>query len=375
MDKDKERVVPVMTKHERQEMLNLQEQGELPENIDRSTDLYFRFLLGTPARGRLLRDMLNALFGALGYPLLQTVTLTDTEREPEAVGAKYTRLDLTALDDLGRTLHIEMQRENYTHFQKRCLFYLCRNYTRSLKRGEGYASLSPIVSISLLGFDLFEGARGLWDFALMNPGTGRRLMEADDLLLFYVELNKAARPLRELRAKLKASPNHVLSPEERAQVWGGYINNESDGLALLRESLSGDTVFSEVSEVEQEYWSSPENRYYQLREMVTQLDFKAIREDRLAEATRIAREKAWAEGRLKGETEGWAKGKAEGEAKGWAKGKAEGVAEGEAKGKAEGELLGRQETARAMLREGMSPESVARFTRLSLDEVEALKKS
>ena len=93
---------------------------------------------------------------------------------------------------MGRTLHIEMQRENYTHFQKRCLFYLCRNYTRSLKRGEGYASLSPIVSISLLGFDLFEGRRGPRDFALMNLGTGRRLMEADDLLLFYVELNKAA---------------------------------------------------------------------------------------------------------------------------------------------------------------------------------------
>ena len=123
--------------------------------------------------------------------------------------------------------------------------------------------------------------------------------------------------------------------------------------------------------MEQEYWSSPENRYYQLREMVTQLDFKAIREDRLAEATRIAREKAWAEG----EAKGWAKGKIEGEAKGWAKGNAEGVAEGEAEGEAKGKLLGRQETARAMLREGMSPESVARFTRLSLDEIEALKES
>ena len=53
----------------------------------------------------------------------------------------------------------------------------------------------------------------------------------------------------------------------------------------------------------------------------------------------------------------------------WAR--ADGLAEGEAKGK----LLGRQETARAMLREGMSPASVARFTRLSLDEVEALKGS
>ena len=92
---------------------------------------------------------------------------------------------------------------------------------------------------------------------------------------------------------------------------------------------------------------------------MTQLDYKAIREDRLAEATRAVREKAWAEG----EAKGWTKGKAEGEAKGWAK------------GKAEGELLGRQETARAMLREGMSPAYVARFTRLSPGEVEALKGS
>ena len=122
-------------------------------------------------------------------------------------------------------------------------------------------------------------------------------------------------------------------------------------MALLRESLSGDTVFSEVSEVEQEYWSSPENRYYQLREMMTQLDYKAIREDRLAEATRIAREKGWK--------------------RGWA----EGAAEGRLKGEAKGKLLGRQETASAMLREGMSPETVACFTRLSLDEVEALKRS
>ena len=355
MGKDKEWPVSAMTKQEREEMLSLQEQGELPDIIDRSTDLYFRFLLGTPARNRLLHDMLNALFGALGYPLLQTVTLADTEREPEALGAKYTRLDLTARDDLGRNLHIEMQRENHTHFLKRCLYYLCRNYTRCLRSGGGYTSLSPIVSISLLGFDLFEGEQGLWDFALINPGTGRRLMEVDDLLLFYVELGKATRPLRELREKLRETPGHILSPQERAQVWGGYINNDADGLVLLKENLSKDSVFSEVSEVEQEYWSSPENRYYQLREMMTQLDYKAIREDRLAEATRRAREKGWAEG----------------EAKGWAKG----MAAGEAKGEAKGKLLGRQETARAMLREGMSPESVARFTRLSLDEVETLKRS
>ena len=129
----RERVVPVMTKRERQE------QGELPENIDCSTDLYFRFLLGTPAQGRLLRDMLS------------------------------------------------------------------------------------------------------WT---------------------------------------------LVKQEDRG----------SDGVV-------------------QEYWSSSEKRYYPLRKLATQLDFKAIREDRLAKATRIAREKGWTEGRMKGEDEGRLKGVAEGEPK------------------------------------------------------------
>ena len=50
MGKDKEWPVSAMTKQEREEMLSLQEQGEVPDIIDRSTGLYFRFLLGTPAR-------------------------------------------------------------------------------------------------------------------------------------------------------------------------------------------------------------------------------------------------------------------------------------------------------------------------------------
>ena len=75
------------------------------------------------------------------------------------------------------------------------------------------------------------------------------------------------------------------------------------------------------------------------------------------------------------ERKGIEKGIQLGEARGIQLGRAEGKAEGIAEGEAKGELRGRQETARAMLREGRSPASVARFTRLSLDEVEALKGS
>ncbi len=42
--------VPRLTAAEREDMERLRGQKDLPESIDRSTDLYFRFLLGTPAR-------------------------------------------------------------------------------------------------------------------------------------------------------------------------------------------------------------------------------------------------------------------------------------------------------------------------------------
>ena len=51
---------------------------------------------------------------------------------------------------------------------------------------------------------------------------------------------------------------------------------------------------------------------------------------------------------------------------------AKGRAEGEAKGRAEGEAKGRADTARRMLARGLSPEQIAEYTDLSLDEIRGL---
>jgi hypothetical protein len=56
----------------------------------------------------------------------------------------------------------------------------------------------------------------------------------------------------------------------------------------------------------------------------------------------------------------------EGEAKGEARGEARGKAEGELKGKAEGELKGKKEDSFGMFTEGLTPEAVARITKLPL---------
>ncbi len=83
MDEDKAKVVPVMTTHERQEMLN-PGAGELPRTSTRLHRPVLPLPAGTPARGPAAsRDMLNALFRLLGSSVADG-DLTDTEREPEA---------------------------------------------------------------------------------------------------------------------------------------------------------------------------------------------------------------------------------------------------------------------------------------------------
>ena len=49
------------------------------------------------------------------------------------------------------------------------------------------------------------------------------------------------------------------------------------------------------------------------------------------------------------------------------------TAKGMAQGRAEGEAKGRADTARRMLAHGLSPEQIAKYTDLSLDEIKTLK--
>ena len=62
MKEREERLLPEMTNEDRRKMLYLEETGGLPTQIDRSRDLFFRFLLGCPSRLNLLGDLLNNLF-------------------------------------------------------------------------------------------------------------------------------------------------------------------------------------------------------------------------------------------------------------------------------------------------------------------------
>lgn len=266
---------PILTQQQRQEMLELERTGLLPEKIRRNSDLYFKFLFGRESRTPLLLDLLNCIFAALGYPRLKEITLTHTELVPEHFGRKKAIVDIRGIDTNERQLSIELQRESQPEFIPRCLFYWGKNYVQQLGAGRTYKDLKATVLISLLCFSLYtekDNEKSVWDFILTNPQTGRILTE--DELLIFVELEKFTEAMRKLH-KEKKGTNHVsLTEQERLLLWGSYINNVQEGVDLMDNLAREDSVFKEVRSAEKTYWSAPENRYLQLQEEIADLDYR-----------------------------------------------------------------------------------------------------
>ena len=74
----------------------------------------------------------------------------------------------------------------------------------------------------------------------------------------------------------------------------------------------------------------------------------------------------------KGMEKGMAKGIEKGIEKGIAQGMEKGIAQGMEKGIAQGQSNERKETARRMKNDGIPPETIAKYTQLSIEEIEKL---
>ncbi len=112
--KGEARVVPAMTTHERQEMLN-------PPGVSWRTSTAHRPVLPLPAGDAGAGPAASRYVERLGSG--SPVADGDhghREREPE-VGGRSTRASTRRLDDLGRTLHIGCSGRIHAHFQKRAL--------------------------------------------------------------------------------------------------------------------------------------------------------------------------------------------------------------------------------------------------------------
>ena len=75
------------------------------------------------------------------------------------VGEHGIRLDLVGKTSTGEILNIEMQKRNDDDRYKRSLYYWAKLYSSQLQKGDEYNKLCPVITINILGFNLFKDIR------------------------------------------------------------------------------------------------------------------------------------------------------------------------------------------------------------------------
>ena len=276
-------------------------------------DATFKMFLSdsTPESNACLRSILTAMTGRE----VTTAKVKNSELVSEMPKGKMSRLDVNCEFNDGQKADIELQLTKADDDQKlRSLFYACKLYAGSLKKGKQYKTAPSVYQIFLIDFDLFgedgkPGGRKFYHRAMMRLDDGS--VFADRLQILFFDLKV---------------PGEVNKDLKNAANWCKFIDGCTDPEVL--EKLGRD-----------ESWKG---------------DYKVALKAYMKIA---AEERAWAYHLSTDRAEADYR---------------NGLILAEEKGEKNGEKKRALSDARNMLADGLSHEKIAQYTNLPLEEVEKL---
>ena len=305
--------------------------------VNPRVDFAFKKIFGSEENKDILLLFINAILPE--QDTLASLELKNPYNLKDFASDKMTILDIRAIDNLGRSVTIEMQVTDQLYYEKRALFCWSEVYGKQLGEGQGYSDLKKTIAIHVLNFNLMdeEGYHNI--YKIKNIASEKVAFE--DFQLHTIELKKFDKeiPLSNLKKSLDRWMTFLTKAQEFSK---NQIPEELKAEPGLEKAIKVlDTLY--LDEVERTVY---EGRLKWLRD-----------ED-------AAIEKAKERGRI----EGIAKGKAQGMSEGLAKGKAQGKAEG----KAEGEHEKAINVAKKLKSKGMDRSEISAITGLGEEEIRKL---
>lgn len=119
---------------------------------------------------------------------ITSIKLGNTEVISESNGKHSIRLDVVGTTSNNEILNIEMQKNNNDNMLKRSLYYWAKLYASQLPEGEKYKTLNPVITINILDFNLFKDKVCNRSFILKNTKTNEEYLKM--LEIHFVELKK-----------------------------------------------------------------------------------------------------------------------------------------------------------------------------------------
>ena len=299
-------------------------------------DRYIRFdwaikrLLRQKANFDVLEGFLTVFIGEE----VKIVEILESEGNQQTPDDKFNRVDIKARNSKGEIILVEVQNTSELYYLERILYGVAKAITEHIHLGDTYKEVKKVYSISILYFDIGKGADYL--YAGQNKFIG--VHTNDQLVITAKEKGALVQ-----KSPAEIFPEYILvrvNEFDKVAVtpleeWVAYLksgvikeNTTAPGLQEARKKL--------------QYYSMTDAERYAYDE---HLNAVMIQNDVLGNA----REEGLAEGR------------------------AEGLTQGLTQGRAEGRAEAKKDIVKSMLSNGLSVEQAAKYSGLTVEEVESIK--
>jgi predicted transposase/invertase (TIGR01784 family) len=193
---------------------------------DVKNDIAFRKIFGNEQNTAPLISFLNASLELEGDSRVVSVSIANPYQFPRIAGEKATILDVRATDQSGRKFVVEMQVADKTGFDKRVQYYISRDYSMQIDKGEDYPLLSPAYFIGILDFPFGTDTDYHTRHLILNKNTQEHLLK--DIQFSFIELPKFDKEEEELETPLDKWTFFIKHSEELHVI--PDFANEDEGL-------------------------------------------------------------------------------------------------------------------------------------------------
>jgi predicted transposase/invertase (TIGR01784 family) len=195
---------------------------------DIKNDIAFRKIFGNEQQTAPLISFLNASLELEGDHQVVSVTIANPYQFPRIAGEKATILDVRATDQSGRKFVVEMQVADKTGFDKRVQYYISRDYSMQIDKGEDYPLLHPAYFIGILDFPFGTGTDYHTRHLILNEATNEHLLK--DIQFAFIELPKFTKAMHELDTSIDKW-TFFIKHSEALHVIPDFVN-EDEGLKI-----------------------------------------------------------------------------------------------------------------------------------------------
>ena len=229
--------------------------GEIPasEPLNRLSDSYVKYVLGSPERKHITIAFLNALMKHAADEgeepvIIEDVEFLDREKHGESDKAKGVRFDVLARSSDGRIFHIEIQVARDEYFMQRSFFYISQSFATQIQKGENYGVLKPVIYIGIMDFNLFGDTRNSEDWYSLH-----KVMNVKTHVNTLPEVEFHMIELPRLRRRIVKEGKKPLDELEELLCYFGNIGGDK----LMEEIAERNPMISELEALETVYRMDP----------------------------------------------------------------------------------------------------------------------